>query len=191
MRHNKYEPECYHDNGKYKSTFLSVIREAQDARSRITDGRTGTRLRGMSACSTHESGDHEDETLGRADADPCARVGKRRAAANSSARANALVSELQVYRELMTEDQATRFLSAVSKLGKRKCAEWRPAHCQQAPSTDCTLTCPDGQAGGSEESLSGECSSTEGCEGCVCDVEEAQDRYGESGERRYGARPPL
>ena len=36
-RHRKYEPEWYHDNGKYKSTFLGVIREVEDARSRITD----------------------------------------------------------------------------------------------------------------------------------------------------------
>ena len=33
----KYEPEWYHDNGKYKSVFLGVLREVEDARSRITD----------------------------------------------------------------------------------------------------------------------------------------------------------
>ena len=33
----KYEPEWYHDNGKYKSTFLGAIREVEDAPSRITD----------------------------------------------------------------------------------------------------------------------------------------------------------
>ena len=36
-RHCKYEPEWYHDNGKYKSTFLGAIREVEDAPSRITD----------------------------------------------------------------------------------------------------------------------------------------------------------
>ena len=36
-RYCKYEPEWYHDNGKYKSTFLGAIREVEDAPSRITD----------------------------------------------------------------------------------------------------------------------------------------------------------
>ena len=33
----KYEPEWYHDNGKYKSVFLDVLREVENARSRIAD----------------------------------------------------------------------------------------------------------------------------------------------------------
>jgi hypothetical protein len=33
----KYEPKWYHDNGKYKSTFLGVLREVEDARPRIAD----------------------------------------------------------------------------------------------------------------------------------------------------------
>jgi hypothetical protein len=41
-------------------------------------------------------------------------------------RATMLVSELQGYREQMTQDQEKRFLSAVSKLGKRK-----PESCQR------------------------------------------------------------
>jgi hypothetical protein len=101
-----------------------------------------------------------------------------------------LVRELQVYRELMTKEQATRFMSAVSKLGKRKC-EWRPARCQPAPASDCASTCPDGQASpecpdgqASSECPDGqaspECSSSEGC---VYDDEEAQDCHDESGER--------
>ena len=33
----KYEPEWYHDNDKYKSVFLGVLREVEDARSLIAD----------------------------------------------------------------------------------------------------------------------------------------------------------
>ena len=33
----KYEPQWYHDNGKYKSVFLDVLREVENARSRIAD----------------------------------------------------------------------------------------------------------------------------------------------------------
>ena len=33
----KYEPEWYHDNGKYSSAFLGVLREVEDARLHIAD----------------------------------------------------------------------------------------------------------------------------------------------------------
>jgi hypothetical protein len=56
-----------------------------------------------------------------------------------SARATMLVSELEGYREHMTQDQEKRFLNAVSKLGKRKGDRCGPERCQRAAasSSDC------------------------------------------------------